>query len=736
MTKSSPRPDGKAMYTLSNVLTAPPSKPCQQCQNLIPDRTSIGGSVQIDTAWEIIDEYPSYPTLEISSQAGCGLCGLIRHVLCFMATPEARSYDKNGTHYLWEGDEDNLLKISWDRKIKIKAHFLFFPFKPLGDHVDFGLSGLPPQYNGMVTRLRLHYFTEKYNTLSDGKGNSWRGSVVDIPVCDSPDLFSGDPEKRCRLPSTTTLSDENVVMMRQWIDGCVNTHGDGCSVPSQQASWIPTRLVEIHPGETSDDITLRLVETSSHKNCHQIKEFAALSHMWGDMTVSPPLRTFKSNLETMKKEIKLAELPLNFSHAIHVCIRLNIKYLWIDSLCIIQDSAEDWKYEAGLMHMVYQLALVTIVATSSESCHDGFLRRDIASSPAVKIPYSTGGGGDQFFILYYHKRALDNNRIHTIDLSKWNTRGWTMQERSLSTRSIHFGHAKIFFECRNCLLSEENEPEEEFATSSSVLWPRGASVSSHELDDRWENFVFTYCDRNLTHGTDKLPAIQSVAAQMASQTGYEYFSFAGVWRHNLPAHLLWHSWIGRAEVPKKARAPSWSWAALDASIIFSYSLADSLSMPKRSQLQWLSSKLARHPFEVVEVAVDPVLGGYIKVSALTRPISTFRRVGKTGKWRSFFPYDMFVTEGNNTTVFAHGRLDLDGDSSALKTTNRCLYMHISNDTRSTGLILEKVPGRSTSSHGEVWKRVGVASLFSDESGLLLFEEPFGNSQGQAEVTII
>ncbi|KAM5349061.1 hypothetical protein ACJ41O_008884 [Fusarium nematophilum] len=459
--------------------------------------------------------------MEISSQAGCGLCGLIRHVLCFMATPEARSYDKNGTHYLWEGDEDNLLKISWDRKIKIKAHFLFFPFKPLGDHVDFGLSGLPPQYNGMVTRLRLHYFTEKYNTL---------------------------------------------------------------------------------------------METSSHKNCHQIKEFAALSHMWGDMTVSPPLRTFKSNLETMKKEIKLAELPLNFSHAIHVCIRLNIKYLWIDSLCIIQDSAEDWKYEAGLMHMVYQLALVTIVATSSESCHDGFLRRDIASSPAVKIPYSTGGGGDQFFILYYHKRALDNNRIHTIDLSKWNTRGWTMQERSLSTRSIHFGHAKIFFECRNCLLSEENEPEEEFATSSSVLWPRGASVSSHELDDRWENFVFTYCDRNLTHGTDKLPAIQSVAAQMASQTGYEYFSFAGVWRHNLPAHLLWHSWIGRAEVPKKARAPSWSWAALDASIIFSYSLADSLSMPKRSQLQWLSSKLARHPFEVVEVAVDPVLGGYIKVA--------------------------------------------------------------------------------------------------------------------------
>ncbi|KIN03019.1 hypothetical protein OIDMADRAFT_97469, partial [Oidiodendron maius Zn] len=86
---------------------------------------------------------------------------------------------------------------------------------------------------------------------------------------------------------------------------------------------------------------------------------------------------------------------------IHTCRSLGIQYVWIDSLCIIQDSVPDWEGEAGAMHMVYKNAELMITAY-----------------------------GD-------------------VDRSRWNTRGWTMQERSLSTRSVHFCKNKIYFECRS-----------------------------------------------------------------------------------------------------------------------------------------------------------------------------------------------------------------------------------------------------------------------------------------------
>jgi len=84
--------------------------------------------------------------------------------------------------------------------------------------------------------------------------------------------------------------------------------------------------------------------------------------MWGDVKVAPPLRTLKSNYDMMKEGIDLRSLPKNFVDAAIVCARLGIQYLWIDSLCIIQDDTEDWEHEATLMHLVYRHAEVTIVA--------------------------------------------------------------------------------------------------------------------------------------------------------------------------------------------------------------------------------------------------------------------------------------------------------------------------------------------------------------------------------------
>jgi hypothetical protein len=172
-----------------------------------------------------------------------------------------------------------------------------------------------------------------------------------------PDLNSSVQQHRRRLPSLSTLSDENVQVMTRWIQECQTNHRACYTLPD---SWVPTRLLDVGSDDESGSEMPRLIETVS--TLMDSRKFTALSHMWGDMTVSPPLRSFRSNYEAMKTGVAPSSLPRNFADAVSICRCLGIRYIWIDSLCIIQDSPEDWAHEAGLMHKVYRNAIVTIVA--------------------------------------------------------------------------------------------------------------------------------------------------------------------------------------------------------------------------------------------------------------------------------------------------------------------------------------------------------------------------------------
>ncbi|KAI8723659.1 HET domain-containing protein [Fusarium sp. LHS14.1] len=191
---------------------------------------------------------------------------------------------------------------------------------------------------------------------------------------------------------------------------------------------------------------MRLVDTTSSA-FKTPSRFAALCHMWGDISTSPPLQTFQSNLEKLQQNIEPTDLPRNFDDAARVCVQLGIPYLWIDSLCIIQVSADDWKREAVKMHLVYRHAVVTIVATSATSTYDGFLERDFEKTLAAKVHYSLEHdqenlppehGRHRYMVISHRENYQDSYPTYAINDSKWNTRAWTMQERSLSTRLIHF----------------------------------------------------------------------------------------------------------------------------------------------------------------------------------------------------------------------------------------------------------------------------------------------------------
>lgn len=130
-------------------------------------------------------------------------------------------------------------------------------------------------------------------------------------------------------------------------------------------AWIPSRLLDVGSPGGSDDPKL----TETAQKCIA-EPYAALSHMWGDAKRHPPLQTITSKYESMKSGIPMWQLPKTFAHAVAVTRQLGLRYIWIDSLCILQDLPRDWQNEAAMMHKVYKYAEVTIAAYVFLSLHE------------------------------------------------------------------------------------------------------------------------------------------------------------------------------------------------------------------------------------------------------------------------------------------------------------------------------------------------------------------------------
>ena len=143
--------------------------------------------------------------------------------------------------------------------------------------------------------------------------------------------------------------------------------------------------------------------------------------------------------------IPSSELPQTFQDAISVTRRLQIRYLWIDSLCILQDSPEDWDHESAQMHLVYGNAYVTLAADDSRNSSEG-LFRDRFPSLVTPIIVATAW-----------KEALAKKFVviprrfwsESVAESPLNRRAWVLQERYLSPRIIHFGETQILWECKS-----------------------------------------------------------------------------------------------------------------------------------------------------------------------------------------------------------------------------------------------------------------------------------------------
>lgn len=216
-------------------------------------------------------------------------------------------------------------------------------------------------------------------------------------------------------------------MARNWLDLCNNSHS---TCQHTFPAFVPTRLIDTGCPGTS---LPRLVELSSSPG---IIQYVALSHCWGDRA---PFMLLESNFKCMKELIPTENLSKTLKDAIDVVRALGMRYLWADTICIIQDSNVDWQHEALRMGEVYRDSACTIAATAAADGNIGlsFERNINTIKPcAIKIREYDGPKNCLVWESFRFSREVMQGKL--------NTRACALQELLLSPRTLHFTKEQIF----------------------------------------------------------------------------------------------------------------------------------------------------------------------------------------------------------------------------------------------------------------------------------------------------
>ncbi|KAF2649939.1 HET-domain-containing protein [Lophiostoma macrostomum CBS 122681] len=328
------------------------------------------------------------------------------------------------------------------------------------------------------------------------------------------EIPEGSPFFNCRKfrhMHEDTASEECLAFAATLFRDCYSSH---LVCGQSNLPVLPSRVLRIPDDPQSSGI--RLLDSRGQRGI-----YAALSHCWGK---PPTLRTTKYTLDRYHQwGIHWLSLPKTFQDAVALCRALGFSYLWIDALCILQDSRSDWETESARMRDVYEGATLVIGASMASSDDDGFLGKRPGHFRAKGEPLAR--------------------------------RAWTYQERFLSRRYMSFTSQELRWRCLEGIRCEcgllENIPP--------------------NCNPPFEPTLYTikdYTNRKLTNLFDRLPAISAIAKTFQDRIQDAYL--AGLWRQDIRQGLLWRSApSGRKLIAGQGyRAPSWSWASIDGSISY------------------------------------------------------------------------------------------------------------------------------------------------------------------------
>jgi hypothetical protein len=348
---------------------------------------------------------------------------------------------------------------------------------------------------------------------------------------------------------------------KKWLQQRLSNHLCG---PSDAVPRLPTRVIDI--GRSASDLKL-----SESRGRHA--KYTALSHCWG---TSPIWTTTVKN----QRLPHYSQLPGNFQDAIAVTRLLGLQYLWIDSLCILQDSADDWEIECANMADIYRNAEVTIFVRDNTSSSPGGFLKDVGCKIFKSCQLDDG-------------LTISNQQIESppkrapIPFGGVDRRGWILQEKLLSRRLLHFSKQMMCWQCCNYTCFEGLHhaiPINAWSGSGYVQ-----KLALDQLEKRgtqnvytyWYEIVRDYTGRQLTKLTDKFPALSGLALVFEGILRDTYL--AGLWKNDFVWGLCWKSappWYYspgqklantssgdyRQTRATEWIAPSWSWASCNRAI--------------------------------------------------------------------------------------------------------------------------------------------------------------------------
>lgn len=586
---------------ISSINSSSLDQLCSKCQAVFPTKPQAAidrwGSPKY---WKkLCTHSESIESLHASKLNRCHLCNLIweAHAEEFeRRLVEEKTGHRRDVRYCWVKDVDKYEREVW--KPENRGLMFIVWLGKENQSAGYILWGDPDKPSKDL--LSIHFWMTAVSELTK--------PLLPLPIHNISNF------------SNSTASPESQQLNKFWVQHCKAHHKLCNKIEKSRSNWNPTRVLDV--GVLDFDPIVRLFSPPSEKPI----TYNTLSHRWG---TSKFLSLLLNNQRDLEHGVPLRNLKQTFQDAVLITRRLGVRYLWIDCLCIIQDSKEDWRVESARMGEVYKYGHCNIAAAKStddvdEGCYvkrDPLRIKPLIIETTIRKWYENTAEPTQYCI----NRLLRD--CEYVDTASLNLRGWVLQERVMSPRTLHFGPTQIVFECCESKASETwpgavaidlpsdraglkvQQAKMERSKSMGIdrsSYPTKNSFKYPDGFEYWENVVQYYSDTNVTIGTDRLVAVSGIMKSIQPKIGAEYI--AGLWNYQVEYQLLWkavHS--GQCTRPAEYVAPTWSWASVQGQV-------EGLTQ------QWTILPHS-HLVTVVEVRVQPVAdafgqvlkGGFIKL---------------------------------------------------------------------------------------------------------------------------
>ncbi|KAF2798575.1 HET-domain-containing protein [Melanomma pulvis-pyrius CBS 109.77] len=359
--------------------------------------------------------------------------------------------------------------------------------------------------------------------------------------------------------------------------------------------------------------------------------WCALSYCWGSILA---YKTMTDNRESHMQGIKFSRLPKTLQDAIFITRYLRQQYIWIDCLCIIQDDKADWQREAAHMANIYSNSYLTISAARANDSSEGFLGdRTIKSTYPASVQDEEGS----FQLYFWTFGTYDVNvspcsaQSNDMDplMEPLSTRAWTLQERLLPVRTLHFATNQMYWDCADMLQGENGKHLVDVDPDFRVDDIAKSVVPSSTSQRSWYQLIAAFSSRNITYASDYLPALSGTIAAIQERTGE--ICYAGLWKSHFLEGLLWRLehpndvTVWTKKKPRKLevwRAPSWSFAAVEGNISYYYAGLTDYDTDYCAELEHCSVET------VGENPLGELKGGFARIRG---PVTAINLVENDGK---------------------------------------------------------------------------------------------------------